>query len=298
MKRIAIMAFLAAVAAPAGAQCVLEYQRADNSFAAPGRPDGNLGVEKLTLQPGEKKVFITDWKYEKQRNDGRNYYGSHVRRLRNAGQHPVHVVMRGGMGGAASPVVGGIIKSVVGDRLVGEVKPGESDNNLRADLVEATCASAEARAATPAPANLHAQQTAPDAIVLTWDRVPNAREYRVYVDPPPAAHLAGKPAIVGASGNRFVIPVPRTMTNVTFNASIEAVGPDNAVSPRARFNPVFVAAVPGGAGGPGPGGGGPVITGGATGSPTTPGPAGQQCPAGQFVTGFTASGTLICASPR
>lgn len=78
-------------------------------WAAPGRPDGALGTETLTLQPGETKVFTTDWKYEKQRNDGRNYYGSHVRTVRNAGQRPINLVFRGN-----ELKVGGIIGQLTG----------------------------------------------------------------------------------------------------------------------------------------------------------------------------------------
>jgi hypothetical protein len=62
----------------------LDYWRADNMWAAAGRPDGNLGMESITLEQGQKRVFITDWKYEKQRNDGTNFYGSHGRRLKNS----------------------------------------------------------------------------------------------------------------------------------------------------------------------------------------------------------------------
>lgn len=62
--------------------CTIEYMRADNMWAAKGRPDGDLGVETLTLQPGKRKIFLTDWAYEKRRNDGEIYYGSHLRRLR------------------------------------------------------------------------------------------------------------------------------------------------------------------------------------------------------------------------
>jgi hypothetical protein len=57
----------------------LEYQRADTMWAAFGHPDGALGVETLSLAPGTEKAFLTDWKYEKQRNDGTTYYGSHLR---------------------------------------------------------------------------------------------------------------------------------------------------------------------------------------------------------------------------
>jgi hypothetical protein len=31
-------------------------------WAAAGRPDGNLGMESINLQPGQKRVFVTDWK--------------------------------------------------------------------------------------------------------------------------------------------------------------------------------------------------------------------------------------------
>ncbi|HEU4566377.1 MAG TPA: hypothetical protein VFS05_17060 [Gemmatimonadaceae bacterium] len=71
--------------------CVLEYQRADNMWAAAGRPDGSLGVESIALQPGQKKVFITDWRYEKQRNDGTNFYGSHLRIAANKSARRIDV---------------------------------------------------------------------------------------------------------------------------------------------------------------------------------------------------------------
>lgn len=69
-------------AASDGAACTLEYQRADNMWAAAGRPDGTLGIETINLLPGQRKVFITDWAYEKRVNDGSNYYGSHLRLAR------------------------------------------------------------------------------------------------------------------------------------------------------------------------------------------------------------------------
>ena len=71
--------------------CVLQYQRADNMWAAFGRPDGNLGTETITLAPGTSRVFVTDWKYEKTRNDGTNFYGSHLRAATNAGDIPAEV---------------------------------------------------------------------------------------------------------------------------------------------------------------------------------------------------------------
>lgn len=67
--------------------CKLDYQRADNMWAAFGRPDGPLGTEKISLPPAQNKVFNTDWTYEKKRNDGSNYYGSHLRIATNVGSN-------------------------------------------------------------------------------------------------------------------------------------------------------------------------------------------------------------------
>ena len=71
--------------------CVLEYQRADNMWAAFGRPDGALGTETISLKAGESRVFVTDWKYEKTRNDGSNFYGSHLRVATSKGRIPTTV---------------------------------------------------------------------------------------------------------------------------------------------------------------------------------------------------------------
>ena len=97
-RHLILLATLAAplIARSAAAQsCTLEYRRADNMWASWGRADGNLGTETITLQPGQKKVFATDWAYEKQRNDGTNYYGSHLRQAFNRGAGPVYVRLRG-----------------------------------------------------------------------------------------------------------------------------------------------------------------------------------------------------------
>jgi hypothetical protein len=69
--------------------CRLDYQRADNMWAAFGRPVGSLGTESISLLDGQTRIFITDWKYEKLRNDGANYYGSHLRIATNPGARPV-----------------------------------------------------------------------------------------------------------------------------------------------------------------------------------------------------------------
>lgn len=297
MKRILLLACLATAAAQAAAQqCTLEYQRADNMWAAPGRPDGALGTETLTLQPGETKVFTTDWKYEKQRNDGRNYYGSHVRTVRNAGRRQINLVFRGN-----ELKVGGIIGQLVGDRGLSTLKPG-ARGNVRADLMEASCppADKQAVAVIAPPSGLAARQTSPTTIELTWQRVPDAKEYRVYVSPPPQPHLADRPGIAGASSSRWVIPLPPNVAPSTvYRASIEAVGTNGAVSMRAEFNPVAVQIASGPGGTPQTGGGTPQTGGGMpqTGGGTPPG-AGQRCPPGQFVTGFDPGGKIICAAPR
>lgn len=280
MHRIILSAFLALAAAPVAAQqCTLEYQRADNMWAAAGRPDGALGKETLTLQAGETKVFTTDWKYEKQRNDGRNYYGSHVRIVRNAGQRPIKLVFRG-----SELKVGGIIGQLREDRGLGTLKPGAS-GNVKADLMEASCPAADKAASIAPPGGLAARQTSPTSALLTWQRVPDAKEYRVYVSPPPAPHLANRPGVVGAGGSSYVIAMPRDVAPGTvYRASIEAVGANGAVSPRAEFPPVAVQ--------PGPTSGGTPQTGAGS-----PDPAGKRCPPGQFVTGFTGTGALICARP-
>ncbi len=101
----------------------LNYWRADNMWAAEGRPDGQLGLETITLEVGKTRIFVTDWKYEKRRNDGTNYYGSHGRILENPGTVPIDVVLRTPLTAKAlmflvkSGDLGGIVQGVVGGRI-------------------------------------------------------------------------------------------------------------------------------------------------------------------------------------
>ena len=74
--------------------CVLNYQRADNMWAAFGRPDGNLGTETVTVGAGRQQWFDTDWQYEKMTNDGVHYYGSHLRIATNTGARQVVLRIR------------------------------------------------------------------------------------------------------------------------------------------------------------------------------------------------------------
>lgn len=120
----------------------LDYWRADNMWAAAGRPDGPLGKESISLQVGNTRVFVTDWKYEKRRNDGTNYYGSHGRTLHNAGKVPIDVVLKGPLEASAvtyalsriaGGALGGLVQQVAGDRI--RLKPGVKIS-IRNDIAE------------------------------------------------------------------------------------------------------------------------------------------------------------------
>ncbi|HEX2165695.1 MAG TPA: hypothetical protein VHG09_00535 [Longimicrobiales bacterium] len=121
--------------------CVLEYQRADNMWAAIGRPDGPLGTERLTLQRGQRRAFVTDWQYEKLRNDGSNYYGSHGRVVTNAGQTEITLTIKGVVRKGDLP--GTLMGNVAGAGAVYDNKPfllaPGMTVQLKADLVEASC---------------------------------------------------------------------------------------------------------------------------------------------------------------
>lgn len=124
--------------APSGGSCTLSYQRADNMWAAAGRPDGALGTETLTLQPGQKKVFSTDWKYEKQRNDGTNYYGSHLRVATNTGTRSVHLVLRGSPLDLVRGAFSAIATKVSGASGATALAPG-GRATYKHDLMEVVC---------------------------------------------------------------------------------------------------------------------------------------------------------------
>jgi hypothetical protein len=82
-----------------------------------------LGVERITLDPGEPKEFTTLWPYEQQRNDASRYYGSHLRVGADRGTNPVRLRVRGWPAD---------LLKVIGDVTV---QPG-STPEFRADLVE------------------------------------------------------------------------------------------------------------------------------------------------------------------
>ena len=150
----ALAVSLAASGAAAQGPCTLEYRRADNMWANWGRADGDLGTETITLQPGQRKVFATDWSYEKRRNDGTNYYGSHLRRAVNAGAGPVELVVRGP--GQLQLTPKGLTKfavtalrSMLRGGYVDKLQPGY-EGYFRHDLMEVACPEAAATTTTTA----------------------------------------------------------------------------------------------------------------------------------------------------
>ena len=74
--------------------CTIEYKRADNMWAERGKATALPGLETLRLNVGANQMFKTDWSYEGRRNDGRNYYGAHLRQLLNTGPRDVIVYAR------------------------------------------------------------------------------------------------------------------------------------------------------------------------------------------------------------
>jgi len=113
----------------------LDYWRADNMWAALGRPDGNLGQESIALAQGQTRVFVTDWKYEKQRNDGTNYYGSHGRRLKNSGDQVIDVKVT-----SLAGIIATKIKELTGGVPPGylRLRPGATVD-FKADIQEVAC---------------------------------------------------------------------------------------------------------------------------------------------------------------
>ena len=112
--------------------CTLEYQRADNMWAPKGEPSPSLGVETLTLAKGQGKEFLTDWKYEKLRNNGTTYYGSHLRVATNRGTISVRLFTVGLRQTSSSDVYSKATQGYI------EIPPGDT-RLLRDDLYNVGC---------------------------------------------------------------------------------------------------------------------------------------------------------------
>jgi len=192
------------------APCVFEYRRADNMWSDWGRPDGLIGAETITLQPGQKKVFVTDWSYEKQRNDGTNFYGSHLRRAVNRGSGPLQIRLRGPASmftfaktavTLASNLLQNTAFGAVGGKLVGIVlgssptfQPGDSAL-FRHDLAEVSCPGATTPIASVAP-----PPAPPVVLSLTGTRTTSGSTVTVTATDVSGAALTGQVKINGASG--------------------------------------------------------------------------------------------------
>ena len=111
------------------ADCQLDYQRADNMWAPLGVPSASLGTETIGLAVAQKKVFITDWKYEKIRNNGTSYYGSHLRIATNRSGRPMSLTIRAWEGDVFNFVL----------RTYPVSLPANSTLRFRADLVNVLC---------------------------------------------------------------------------------------------------------------------------------------------------------------
>ena len=206
---------LGLVAAPSAsaqsAPCVLEYRRADNMWANWGRPDGLLGAETITLQPGQKKLFVADWSYEKQKNDGTNFYGSHLRRAVNRGSGPLQIKVRGPgsmftfakvaaslVSTTLQPTVfgtqaGALVKLVLGSAPI--FQAGDSAL-FRHDLAEVACPGTTTVVSSVAP-----PPAPPVVLSLIGARTLTASTVTVTAtDAATGAALSGKVTINGASG--------------------------------------------------------------------------------------------------
>ena len=104
------------------------------------------------------------------------------------------------------------------------------------------------KAAIAAPAKAWAAQTSATGITLVWQRVQEAREYRIYAEPRLRGRTGpGPDGTVRGDITRFLVPVAET--GQTYRFAIEAVDRQDRVSERTEFNPVTVQA---GAAAPGP----------------------------------------------
>lgn len=115
-------ALASAAPAQAGNTCKLDFRRADGMWGTAESSRTSLGWETLTLNPTQTRAFVTDWKYEKTRNDGQTYYGSHGRAFRNSGLRVVKLTLK------VDPVRVGTFY----------LDPGAS-RDLKGDIVEISC---------------------------------------------------------------------------------------------------------------------------------------------------------------
>lgn len=211
--------------------CTLEYWRADNMWSNWGRADGYLGAETITLQPGQKKVFATDWSYEKQRNDGTNFYGSHLRRAINRGTVPVQLRLRGPLQFLKlTPALGGVASKLTAVLIAQGGVPGLKAGDTahyRHDLAEVICPPAQATATVAPP-----PEPPPAPVVLSLTGTPatlTTTSLAVTVearDPATSAPLTGQVTINGVTG--------AVGQAITFSRCVETIEVEGTKITRAR----------------------------------------------------------------
>ena len=74
--------------------CDVEYRRANTMWANSGSVTPLPGLETLRVKPDSSRMFNSDWSYENTKNNGRAYYGSHLRRFMNVGPRMVIIYVR------------------------------------------------------------------------------------------------------------------------------------------------------------------------------------------------------------
>ncbi|HNJ67587.1 MAG TPA: hypothetical protein PKW28_16965 [Turneriella sp.] len=98
-----------------------------------------LSPEEIDVPAGALIEFNTDWKFEKQKTDGKSRYGSHLRRITNKGTHMIIAYLR------TSPVAEsqvhvypGTSETVKGDLLAIEAAPeplAAADLKFRCNII-------------------------------------------------------------------------------------------------------------------------------------------------------------------
>jgi hypothetical protein len=104
--------------------CELKYARADNMWGSvEDATTRSLKWETIRLEPGQKRVFATDWKYEKMRNDGTNYYGSHLRIVTGLGTRILKLTVK---------------RDAINVTTL-YVEPNRTERMIKGDIIEVAC---------------------------------------------------------------------------------------------------------------------------------------------------------------
>ena len=91
------------------------------------------------------------------------------------------------------------------------------------------------------PTRLWATQTSPAQLVLCWDTVPGASEYRLYQ----RTNTDKRIATAARNAQTWIIPLTAAMVGTTLQYEISAVNPKTGESPIVPFNAVEIRVHPG-----------------------------------------------------